>query len=303
MVVRLPRPIRSVGIVAALLLLAPLWASDTDRWPKLQYVEDAHLEAGLQREIDALGMARAAREKRLAAILVDITILDHPRLAGVNEHEMMYAASLPKIAILLGAFQKAADEGKDVDPLSITMLTRMIRNSSNTAATTMLERTGFEYIAEVLTSARYQLYDEDGDGGLWVGKPYASGKAWKRDPLDHLSHAATAFQVARFYYLLESDRLVNPEASAQMREILSNPAIEHKFVHGLEVTKTGSRIWRKSGTWRSYHADSALVERNGRRYIAVAMANDPDGESWLSDLIVAMDDLIFDTENIARDGS
>jgi hypothetical protein len=33
------------------------------------------------------------------------------------------------------------------------------------------------------------------------------------------------------------------------------------------------------------------------------MANDPDGESWLSDLIVAMDDLIFDTENIARDGS
>jgi beta-lactamase class A len=289
-------------MVAAFLLLAPLLASG-DRWPKLQYVQDAHLEAGLLRKIEALGMARAAREKRLAAILVDITILDEPRLAGINEHEMMYAASLPKIAILLGAFQKAADDGKPVDPLSLTMLTRMIRNSSNTAATTMLERTGFEYIAEVLTSARYHLYDEDGDGGLWVGKPYASGKAWKRDPLDHLSHAATAFQVARFYYLLESDRLVNPEASAQMREILSDPAIEHKFVRGLEVTKTGSRIWRKSGTWRSYHADSALVERDGRRYIAVAMANDPEGESWLSELIVAMDDLIFDPENIARDGS
>ena len=135
-------------------MLAPLLAGGADRWPKLEYVEDAHLEAGLQREIEALGMARAAREKRLAAILVDITILDEPRLAGVNEHEMMYAASLPKIAILLGAFQKAADQGKDVDPLSITMLTRMIRNSSNTAATTMLERTGFEYIADVLTYAR-----------------------------------------------------------------------------------------------------------------------------------------------------
>ena len=43
-----------------------------------------------------------------------------------------------------------------------------------------------------------------------------------------------------------------------------------------------------------------IVERDGRRYIAVAMANHHSGGKWLSDLIVAMDDLVFSPENIAH---
>ncbi|MCP4709942.1 MAG: hypothetical protein GY869_15065, partial [Planctomycetes bacterium] len=37
----------------------------------------------------------------------------------------------------------------------------------------------------------------------------------------------------------------------------------------------------------------AIVEHDGRRYIAVALAKSRRGSKWLSDLIVAMDDLIF----------
>jgi beta-lactamase class A len=57
-----------------------------------------------------------------------------------------------------------------------------------------------------------------------------------------------------------------------------------------------SRIYRKSGTWKQFHADSAIIEHDGRRYIAVAIAQSPQGGKWLSELIVAMDGLIFQND-------
>ena len=95
---------------------------------------------------------------------------------------------------------------------------------------------------------------------------------------------------------LETGRLVSPELSQEMKTILGDPAIHHKFVKGLEKNRPGSRIYRKSGSWRQYHADSAIVERDGHRYIAVALAQNPAGGRWLSNLIVAMDTLICHPE-------
>ena len=74
---------------------------------------------------------------------------------------------------------------------------------------------------------------------------------------------------------------------------MGKPAINHKFVRGLNEARPGSNIYRKSGTWRNYHADSAIVERDGRRYIAVALAQSTRGSQWLKQLVVAMDDLVF----------
>ena len=78
-----------------------------------------------------------------------------------------------------------------------------------------------------------------------------------------------------------------------MKTFLADPAIDHKFVKGLKSIHPNSRIYRKSGTWHQYHADSAIIEHDGRRYIAVALAKSPKGGKWLSELIVAMDSLIF----------
>ena len=100
-------------------------------------------------------------------------------------------------------------------------------------------------------------------------------------------------QVARFYYFLETNRLVSAKLTKSMKEILSKPAINHKFVKGLKSIQPSSEIFRKSGSWRQFHADSAIVERDGRRYIAVALAENPKGGQWLSQLIVEMDKLIF----------
>ncbi len=248
-----------------------------------------------------MGLAREAKRGKLAVALVDITDPANPRMAAVNAHQAMYAASLPKIAILLGAFQKHADGRMQLTPEDERHLASMIRRSSNTSATYMLESVGFDYLHDVLASDRYKLYDPSLNGGLWVGKAYAKKGAWKRDPINNLSHGATVFEVARFYYLLETGRLVSDESSLKMKTMLADPAIKHKFVLGLSVHRPDARIYRKSGTWRTYHADSAVVERDGRRYIAVALADSPSGGKWLADLIVAMDDLVFAPENVAKD--
>jgi beta-lactamase class A len=256
---------------------------------------DPQLQQGLQQCLVDLKLNEAARRRSLSIVLVDITDPSSPRMAYVNPNHMMYAASLPKIAILLGAFERIAKGQMNLDEATREKLARMIRNSSNQDATEMLNKVGKRWLADLLQSPRYRLYDPQKNGGLWVGKEYSKSGAWKRDPLHNLSHGATALQVARFYYLLQMGRLVSPEFSRQMKTILGDPAINHKFVKGLKSVHPESRIYRKSGTWHDYHADSAIVEHDGRRYIAVALAQSSRGGDWLRQLIVAMDNLVFET--------
>ena len=286
-----------IGIFIALILILTGVGVGYANPPLADLTEtcDPVLQKGLQQSLTELNLTRAAKTKSLSIVLVDITDPSSPRMAYVNPNEMMYAASLPKIAILLGAFEKISTGEMTLNSETREKLTRMIRNSSNQAATEMLNRVGKDYLADLLQSPRYRLYDPQKNGGLWVGKEYSKSGAWKRDPLHHLSHGATAFEVARFYYLLQTGQLVSAERSRQMKAILAKSAIAHKFVKGLKSVHPDSRIYRKSGTWRQYHADSAIIEHDGRRYIAVALAKSRLGGKWLSDLIVAMDRLVCDT--------
>jgi beta-lactamase class A len=261
-------------------------------YPDLRKRFDTNLQDKLEATVQHLGLMPAAQHKQLSIALVDITDLAQPRVAAINGDEMLYAASLPKIAILLGAFVLIEQGDMRLDSTTRALLTSMIRVSSNSAATRMLRRIGKPRLAAILQSDRFRLYDPAVNGGLWVGKDYGKTPAWKRDPLYNLSHAATALQTARFYYLLETQQLVSPKLCRMMKEMFSQPALHHKFVKGLEESRPGSKIYRKSGTWRQWHADSAIVERNGYKYIVVALAHHPQGGAWLSRLIVPLDDLI-----------
>ncbi len=266
--------------------------SIADTYPSLTDSIDPILQRNLERVIKSIGLEQAVKSKQLSLDLVDITDLDNPRVAAINGENMVYAASLPKIAILLGAFVEIERGKMKLDEDTYKTLTDMIRFSSNQAATEMYHRVGEARIAEILQSDRYKLYDRDENGGLWVGKEYGKAKAWKRDPLHNLSHGATAMQTARFYYLLETGRLVSEPWASKMKEILSKPAIHHKFVKGLEKNRPGAKIFRKSGSWRTWHADSAIVESGGHKFIVVALANNPNGGKWLQKMIVPMHDLI-----------
>jgi beta-lactamase class A len=257
---------------------------------------DPRLQKALEKRISALKLDGAAEHKNLSVVVVDITDISDPRMAYVNPNEMMYAASLPKIAILLGAFEKIAAGEMTLDAETLEKLKQMIRRSSNTAASEMLDRVGIDYLADLLQSPRYRLYDPEQHGGIWVGKEYGKAPAQRRDPLHNLSHGATALQVARFYYLLETGQLVSPQLSQLMKAILAETEIEHKFVKGLKTVQPDSEIYRKSGTWGPYHSDSAIIEHDGRRYIAVALAKSRHGEQWLQKIIVALDEVVCQTE-------
>jgi beta-lactamase class A len=280
------------NLVLLAMALAPVAVPAAEEIPAadLRAAADPALQRVLDSAIHSLGLESAVRRGNLCVSLAEITDLDRPRFAQVNGDEMMYAASLPKIGILLAAFVEI-EQGRlrNTPDLQQTM-TRMIRNSSNEAATQVMKTVGVRRVNEILASPAFRFYDPRTNGGLWVGKEYGAAPAFQRDPLHNISHGATAMQVARLYYLLERGQLLRPDLTVQMKEVLAKPAIQHKFVKGMSGRNVV--LYRKSGTWQHWHADSMLVEAANRTYILVALADDPEGGEWLARLAPKVDDLL-----------
>jgi len=252
---------------------------------------DPWLQSGLEDILRRQGLEGLAASGRLSVALVDLGKPYDVPSAMVNGDRMLYAASLPKLAILLGAYEAIVAGRLPVTDRLRRQLTRMIRVSDNASATAVLDRVGFPAVARTLRRPSYGLYTPALGGGLWVGKAYAEDRYWRRDPIASLSHGATARQAARFFVLLDRGLLVSPDASREMKRLLGHPAIDHKFVRGLG-RRPGATIYRKSGTWRDFHADAALVVRPDARYVAAGLVHSRRGERVLQDLIVELDDLV-----------
>jgi beta-lactamase class A len=260
---------------------------------------DPALQAGLRRVLNERPFRTLVRKHQLSVVLVDLSDSSGMRYAGVDDDVMRYAASLPKIAIMLGVFDQVDRGNLAYTPELRAQLEDMIRRSDNPTATELIRLVGFENIARALQDPRYELYDPDRQGGLWVGKDYGGDLGyWQRDPIHDISHGATARQVARFMVMVDRGTLVSPWASAEMKDIMGHPAIHHKFVLGLDA-RPGSVIYRKSGTWRTWHADAAIVERDGKKYVAVALLESTT-TGVLSQLIVRLDDLIHAPQRRTR---
>ncbi len=262
-----------------------------------QEIENQH-SATLQADLEKVLLQnpkwkKLIAKKKMAVGLVDIKDMTNIRFASVNGNHMMYAASLPKIAVLLSAIQ-AIDEGclEYSDKLKKD-LRLMISKSNNAATTRVIEALGFDKIAETMTQEQYKLYDINKGGGLWVGKKYAKAGLKKPDPLKKLSHAATVDQVLRYYTMMAYGKLVSPEWSEEMLQYMIDPEINHKFVKSLRKIDPRCDIYRKSGSWRTYHSDSALVFGNdGRRYILVALIQDMRGGSICSKLVSKVESVL-----------
>jgi len=269
--------------------------SGEPRWVPLYEQVDARLQGALDQRIAANPeWRRLAQRKQLAVGVVDLGGNGaHPRFARVNGNQMMYAASLPKIAILLSAYVAFEDGSLPETESYHGDLRDMIRVSSNAAATRMIDAVGMPKIESVMRDPRFGFYDESLGGGLWVGKRYAATGVRRGDPLYNISHGATATQVCRFYYQLAMGHLINPERSAQMLEDLSDPGIHHKFVAEIERRAPLARLFRKSGTWKNWHADSVLVRGpDWRNYILVALVESPNGETILRQLVPAVEAIL-----------
>ena len=300
----------ALGLLAATSLVPALLAGVST--PDSLGRPDPGLNAELAAVAAELGISGLADAGRASLALVDLT--GGPVYAGIAADSTLGAASMAKLAILLGAF--AAGEAGRLELTSdlLQSLERMIRASSNPDATLAIERVGFPAIAAALEDPRYALHDPM-RGGLWVGSDYTGGKVWRREARSRQTHAASAAAVARFYVLLHRNELVSPAASAAMREMLASTTQDHKFVAGLReaagapspragepVAVPGYRILRKSGSWGPWQADSALIECAGRRYVLVCLLADrKGGERRLRRLAVAVDRLIERRHPAARE--
>lgn len=254
--------------------------------PSINQIQDNSLQKILEKEINAnANWKKLATTKKMAIGIVDLSDTTNFKYAGINDNHMIYAASLPKIAILLAAMD-AIDKGELKYTNQIKNdLRLMISKSNNESSTKMIDLLGYKKIESVLRAPQYKFYDEQSGGGLWVGKRYAAFGLRYPEPLKGLSHAATTRQVCNFYYKLATGSLINKERSQQMLEIMQNPELHHKFVNTLDKIAPEAEVYRKSGSWKNYHSDSALVWGPDRKYIIVALVEYADGENTIRELV------------------
>ena len=242
--------------------------------------------------------AKLIANKKVSVGLVDLRDMNNIKFARVNGNNMMYAASLPKIAVLLAAMD-ALEKGEleETNEVKVDM-ELMIAKSNNQATTRMIDRIGFEKIEAVLTDPKYDLYDEECGGGLWVGKRYAAAGKRNPDPIHGISHGASVSQVCRFYYMLVHGQLVCEQRSEQMLGIMHDPKLHHKFVNTLDRIAPEAQVYRKSGSWRNFHSDSALVWGPERQYILVALLEDAQGESIIRQLVLEVEKVLDSNKKI-----
>ncbi|MEP6662135.1 MAG: serine hydrolase [Verrucomicrobiota bacterium] len=222
---------------------------------------------------------------------VGVLDLKTSRLAMIYPDREEYAASIPKIGILLAYFQLHPEAATNLNPVIRHELGLMAKASNNEMAAKFSRELGLKKIQAVLNEEHF--YNATRGGGIWIGKHYGKGDERYGDPVGDNSHAATVRQLLRYFLLLEQKKLVSPAASTTMREIFESPDIPHddiKFVKGLAGRDV--RIIRKWGSWENWRHDSAIVTGGGRHYILVALTRHPKGDEYLEELAKAVDDLL-----------
>jgi len=246
----------------------------------------------LQNELEQIDVSLRARfGMTTAPTAVGVLDLRTRRLAMIHPDREEYAASVPKIGILLAYFQLHPEAVTNLAPQTRHQLGLMVKASDNEQAARFSRELGLRQIQAVLNS--YGFYDAHHGGGLWVGKHYGRSDERQGSPVGDNSHAATVRQLLRYFLLLEQGRLVSSEASKLMREIFASPDIPHddiKFVKALAGRDV--QIIRKWGSWEDWLHDTAVVTGGGRHYILVALTKHPQGDDYLVELARAVDDLL-----------
>lgn len=253
---------------------------------------ESPVDEALQSDVEALdARLRAKLGMSAEQTAVGVLNLNTLRLALVRPDVEFYAASVPKIGILLAYFALHPAAATSLDATTRRELGEMIKVSSNEMAAKYSRAMGLREIQRVLDG--YGLYDAQRGGGLWVGKHYGKDGERIGSPVGDNSHAATVRQLVRFYLLLEQGKLVSPAASRTMREIFTSPEIKHredKFVKGL--AERGVTVLRKSGWWENWFHDTAIVDGAGRHYLIIALTHHAKGDAYLEEFAREVDVLL-----------
>ena len=134
-------------------------------YPRESYKEiNNNINDGLQYALNEIVFSnktwkKLVNQKRMAVGLVDLRDMHNAKFAAINGEHMMYAASLPKIAVLLTAMVAIKEDCLNYDAALKKDLRLMIAKSNNAATTRVIERLGFDKIESVMTDSNFNLYD------------------------------------------------------------------------------------------------------------------------------------------------
>lgn len=303
------------GVIRTLTLLgvatAIAWSGPADA-QQLQggvWQEDPGICALLDSALRRSALDTSVAAGRVGATLVDLG--DSTRApAGCSRggSRTMYGASITKTLALSAAYQARRDGREGLRPpgalfagrgenlqfteAAAALLRRMIRNSSNAAATEVIRALGLPYIDSV--AVRQGLYDVASGGGLWLARPYGAGGYYRPDPVARVSHAASADALVRYFILLDQSLLIDSASSGEMLDILGTSAINNRFFRALRTAKPTTQMYRKTGTYSSkgrfWAHEAALVRRGPVRYAVAVMCEGAGCASRLASFIVPLDD-------------
>ena len=206
--------------------------------------------------------------------------------SSANPDAPLIAASVIKLAVLLEAFRqyengsldpnalyavKASDKVPSCgaiaymhDGLYVSwrdLATLMIILSDNTATNILIDRLGIPQINDAL--------DEYGLEGMRLRRKMFDAEAAARG----LQNTITAASVARFLRLLYEERLVSPNASREMLQILKNQRLNGKipfYLHSLGIS-----VAHKTGEDDGTSHDAGIIFLK-EPVIAVFLSNDTD---------------------------
>ncbi len=145
----------------SVIQVIPVFAES--EFPDLRECHSPKLQGMLNRAMRAHGpkSKEAAHKRQMGSVVADITDIKNPQVAWYNPDVMYYAASLPKIAIVVGVFAQIDQGIITLDSTIETKLIGMIRHSSNQYATQLLRLVGMKQLSQILQSERYgKLYDQ-----------------------------------------------------------------------------------------------------------------------------------------------
>ncbi len=253
---------------------------------------DAELQAKVETMDAGLRTKHGMKPEQTMVGVLDLRTL---RLAMLRPDKMEYAASVPKVGILLAYFQLHPEAVTNLSPTTRHELGLMAKASNNEMAAKYSQLMGLKQVQQVLND--YHLYETNHGGGIWVGKHYSKEGERIPDPVGNVSHGATVRQLLRYFLWLEQGKLVSPEASKAMRDIFESPEIPHdqiKFVKGLAGREV--KIIRKWGSWQTWLHDSAVITGPDRHYILVALTNHPQGDAYLEELARTVDEVMVDAK-------
>jgi beta-lactamase class A len=204
--------------------------------------------------------ARARDEGRFSLVLVDITDPRQLRTAMVNPDREVFTASMSKIAVLLGVVDKLRHNPQGLTLAAVRhRLDEMIKRSSNEAAIDLYRTVGHDAVAGAVL--RHGLNDPE-HGGLW----WSSGGPARGSPGTGLPIAGTARQAARYFVLMEQGRLVSPDDSRIIKDVLRD-AILALFSKGIVKKFPDVRYYGKPGIYGLNVSEGMLLEAERCRYV------------------------------------